>query len=164
MITGNRENLLQHLDESHQMIEDLLPKIDPEKEIYPGWTIKQILAHIIGWDNVSIDVLQAHVSGCQYSTPAIHSLDKYNESVVSSRKELSYEQILMDWRQIRNVLCKFIEQVPEDKFKESVAVPWGKSSTITRIVDIFSSHELEHAMDIKEWLKQPEKPLGKAGK
>jgi hypothetical protein len=54
--------------------------------------------------------------------------------------------------------------LPEEKFFEPIALPWGKETTVKKLVDIFSRHEKEHAQDIIEWLKQPEKPLGKAGK
>jgi hypothetical protein len=160
----DRDSLLHRLEEARMKIEELLPKIDPEKEVYPGWSIKHLLAHITGWDNTSIDVLRSHAMGCPPSIPAIHSLDKYNELTVSSREGLTYRQTLNEWRLKRQVFREIIEQLPEEKFLEPVAVPWGRKISVTRLVDIFCHHEEEHAQDIKEWLKQPEKPLEKAGK
>jgi hypothetical protein len=164
MPADNRAILLRHLNESHQTIEELLPAIDPSKEIYPGWTIKQILAHISGWDDACIDALRLHELDHSPSTPAIHSLDKYNEFSISSRKGLTYDQILKEWRGTRKILCEIIEGLTEEKFLEPVPVPWGKKTTVTRLADIFSHHDNEHAKDIIEWLKNPEKPLRKAGK
>jgi hypothetical protein len=164
MTAGKRDILLHHLKDSHQKIEELLPKIDPKKEIYPGWTIRQILAHISGWDDASIDALRAHELGRSSSIPAIHSLDKYNELSVSSRKDLTFDQILKEWRVTRQILLEIIEQLPEAKFFEPFAIPWGRQTTVTKLADIFSIHEKEHAQDIVKWLKRPEKPLGKAGK
>ena len=160
----NRVSLLHRLEEARIKIEELLPEIDPENEVYPGWSIKHLLAHITGWDDISIDVLRSHAMGCPSLIPAIHSLDEYNELTVSSRQGLSYEQILNEWRLKRQVFREIIEQLPEEKFLEPVAVPWGRMETVTRLVNIFYHHEEEHAQDIKEWLKQPEKPLEKAGK
>jgi hypothetical protein len=163
MPAGEREILLKRLDESRLKLEELLPKIDPSKEIHPGWSIRQMLAHITGWDAACIDALRAHGVDRPTSIPAIHSLDEYNEKTVSSRNGLTYDQTLKEWRLTRQVLREIIEQLPEEKFLVPVAVPWGRKTTVTNLVDIFSGHEEEHAQDITEWLKHPEKPLGKAG-
>jgi DinB superfamily len=160
----DRNSLLHRLEEARVKIEELLPKIDPEKEVYPGWSIKHLLAHITGWDDASIDALRAHGMGCLPSFLAIHGLDKYNELTVSSCADLTYEQIRNEWRLKRHVLREITEQLPEEKLLEPLAVPWGKKTTVARLVDIFCHHEEEHARDINEWLKQPEKPLEKAGR
>jgi hypothetical protein len=164
MPSDNKVILLHHLNESHHQIEELLPQIDPTKEIYPGWTIKQILAHISGWDDVCIDALRMYELDHSPSTPAIHNIDKYNELSISSRKGLTFDQILKEWRVTRKILCEVVEGLPEDKVFEPVTVPWGKKTTLTKLIDIFSHHDKEHARDIIEWLKKPEKPLRKSGK
>jgi hypothetical protein len=164
MTAGERELMLNRLDENRRKLEELLPGIDPEKEVCPGWTIKQMLAHITGWDDACIDALRAHEYGRPPTFPVILSLDKYNEYTVSSRKNLTFDQTLKEWRLTRQVLRAIIEQFPEEKFFEPVAVPWGRKTTISELVEIFSDHEGEHARDIIEWLKHPETPLGKAGK
>jgi hypothetical protein len=46
MFSAEKETLLRSLDEIRQTNEELLPEIDPEKDIYPGCIIKHILAHI----------------------------------------------------------------------------------------------------------------------
>ena len=164
MPAESKNILINHLNESHKAIEGLLSGIDPSKEIYPGWTIKQVLAHISGWDDACIDALRMHELDHSPSIPVIHSLDKYNESSVSCRKRLTYDKILKEWRVTRKILCEIIDGLPEEKFLEPVAVPWGKKITVTKLVDIFSHHDKEHAKDIIEWLKKPEKPLRKSGK
>src|SRR5512137_1710422 len=132
MAADNRVALLRRLNETHQEIEQLLPKIDTSREIYPGWTIRHVLAHMSGWDDASIDALRMHELDLSPSIPAIQSLDRYNEFSVISRKNLTYDQILKEWRLTRTILCEIIEGLPEDKFLEPVAVPWGKKTTVVR--------------------------------
>jgi hypothetical protein len=163
MTSVDRDFLLHRLDETRSKIEELLLDINQEKEIYPGWSIKDMLAHMTGWDDATIDSLRAHVIGRQPSVAAISSLDKYNNLTVSSRKDLGYDQILKEWRLTRQVLRTVIEEMPEDKFFEPLIVPWGRKATVTYLVDMFRDHEEEHARDLEEWLKHPEKPLEKAG-
>jgi len=164
MPVPDRNFLLHRMDKTRSKIEDLLQEIDPHKEIYPGWAIKDMLAHMTGWDDAIIDSLRAHVVNRPLSVPAIRSLDEYNALTVSSRKDLDYEHVLKEWRLTRQVLRTIIEQLPEDKFFSPVNVPWGKKSTVTNLVEMFHDHEEEHAQDILVWLKHPEKPLMKEGK
>ena len=163
MTSADREFLLQRMDETRSKIETLLPEVDPDKEIYLGWTIKDLLAHMTGWDDATIDSLRAHVIGRPPSVPAILSLDEYNNSTVSSRKDLDYDQVLKEWRLTRQVLRTIIEKMPEDKFFGPIVVPWGNKATVTSLVDMFRDHEEEHAQDVREWLKNPDKTLGKSG-
>ncbi len=163
MAARNRDLLLHQLDEARQKIENLLPKIDPIKEIYPGWTIKQMLAHITGWDDATINSLRAHIAGRVPVIPVNRGLNEYNNRTVALRQELDYSHILSEWRLTRQVLHDIIEEMPDEKFIEQLIVPWGKKGTVTYLVDTLKDHEEEHARDINEWLKRPNKPLGKAG-
>jgi HD-like signal output (HDOD) protein len=163
MTSEDREFLLHRLDETRSKIEKLLLKIDVWKEIYPGWSIKEMLAHMTGWDDATIDSLRAHMADRPPSVAAIDSLDKYNNLTVSSRKDLEYKQIVQEWRLTRQALRAIIEQMPEDKFNKPVNVPWGRKVTVTYLVDMFCDHEEEHTHDLIKWLRHPEKPLEKAG-
>ena len=163
MISQDRIFLLQRLDDTRSKIEGLLVKIDLQREIYPGWTIKELLAHMTGWDDATIDSLRAHVIGRPPAVEAIRSLDEYNSLTVSSREDLDYDRVLKEWRLTRQVLRTIIEQMPEDKFFEPLIVPWGEKATVTSLVDMFRDHEDEHARDVLEWLKNPYMALGKQG-
>ena len=163
MTIEDRVFLLHRLDETRSRIEELLLKVDAGKEIYPGWTIKELLAHMTGWDDATIDSLRAHVIGRPPSVPAIRSLDEYNKLTVSTRKDLDYERVLKEWRLTRQVLRTIIDQMPDDKFFEPLVVPWGDKATVTYLVDMFRNHEEEHALDVAKWLDRPEIVLGKKG-
>jgi hypothetical protein len=163
MTAADKEFLLDHLDATRKKLEDLLPQIDPQKEIYPGWTIKDMLAHITGWDDATIDSLRAHVAGRTPATPADRGIDEYNIRTVTSRKDLDYSHVLNEWRLTRQVMRTIVEQMPEEKFFEPLVAPWGEKGSVTYLVETFRDHEEEHFQDIRDWLKNPEKPLGKKG-
>ena len=163
MPNPERSFLLHRLDETRQSIEELLPKIDAAKPIYPGWTIKDMLAHMTGWDDATIDSLRAHVVERSPSVDAIRSMDEYNARTVTSRQDLDYDHVLKEWRLTRQVLRTVIEQMPDEKFTEALIVPWGEKATVTFLVEMFRDHEEEHTQDILAWLKHPDKPLTKEG-
>lgn len=163
MPVPERDFLLHRFDETRIRIEELLPEIDPQKEIYPGWTIRDILAHMTGWDDATIDSLRSHATGRPPTIPAIISLDEYNALTVSSRKDLDFDRILKEWRLTRQVLRTIIEHLPEDKFLSPVTVPWGEKASVPCLVDMFHVHEDDHVQDILVWLKNPVMPLKKEG-
>lgn len=161
MVESERRFLIDRLDQTRQEIETLLPQIDSRKEIYPGWTIKHMLAHMTGWDDATIDSLRAHVTGQHPSVEAVRSIDEYNALTVSSRQDLEYKQVLNEWRLTRQVLRTLIAEIPEEKFIEPLIVPWGEKTTVTFLVEMFREHEQEHLRDIRTWLEHPDQPLGK---
>jgi hypothetical protein len=159
----DRDILLSSFDKARARIEALLPKIDPHKEIYPGWTLKDILAHMTGWDDVTIDTLRSHVANGPLTIPTIRNLDEFNALTVSSHKNMDYEPVLKEWRHTRHVLHTILEQLTEDEFLRPVMVPWGRKAPVTSLVNIFRKHEEEHARDIQAWLKHPDEQLKKEG-
>jgi hypothetical protein len=163
LMTADRSTLLQQLDETRAKLEALLPGIDARKEIYPGWTIKDLLAHVTGWDDATIESLRAHVAGRPPATPADRGIDEYNGRTVTTRKDLDHTHVLNEFHLTRQVMRTLIDQMPEEKFIQPLIFAWGQKGTVTDLVEIFREHEEEHSRDIRTWLKNPDQPLEKAG-
>ena len=73
MTDSERLFLLHRLDETRETIEKILPTIDPTLEIYPGWTIKDMLAHMTGWDDATIAALKAFLASGAPPVPTVSS-------------------------------------------------------------------------------------------
>jgi hypothetical protein len=159
----DRKILIQHMDETRAKIEGLLPQIDPHKEIYPWWTIREVLAHVAGWDDATIDALRAHLEGRPLTQSEIHDFDEYNAQSISSRTALKNDQVLKEWRSTREALRTMIEEFPEDSFNTPVTVPWGGKSTLMDLMEMFCDHEDSHTRDVQKWLQHPDKPLLEEG-
>lgn len=157
---SERQQLLDRLINARQEVIDLLPEAEEHKEdIYPGWTLKEMLAHMTGWDDANIASLRAHITGHEPGTPADRGIDEYNVSTVTTREPLDYEHIHREWQQTRTILMGILQDMPEEKFNEPLILPWGEKGTVRYLVDIFVHHERTHAHDIAEWLKNPKQPL-----
>lgn len=158
-----REEVLQRLDQARSHLEGLLPKLDPTREIYPGWTIRQLLAHITGWDEDTIASLVAHQSGKTPAKPAVRGFDEFNQRVISSRQDLDLEHVIGEWRATRANLVALLAELPEEKFKATLVASWGERVSVTDLIEVFIGHEVGHTRDIQEWLKDPSRPLEKKG-
>lgn len=144
-----RERLIHQLDGAREALRAAMAGMDADMAIYPSWTLKDILAHISGWDEVTIATLRAHASGEELGEPTLRDIDASNDQFIASREALDYEQVAADWELVRQELKAVIQEMPEDKFRESMLFPWGEHGTVSQIVAIFVEHEEEHATEIQ---------------
>jgi hypothetical protein len=147
---GESERLIRDLDESHASMKAALVDISLHMEIYPGWTIKEVLAHLAGWDEAVTAALRAHAGGDEPGTPAVRGIDFYNAESVATRQALSYDQVVREWDLARAELKTILAAMPAQKFKERMLYPWGGTGNISQLVAIFVDHEREHAAEITE--------------
>jgi hypothetical protein len=146
---SDKDILIQQLDAARQALRTAIEGLDREAEIYSGWTLKQLLAHVAGWDDAVITSLQAHIKGNEPGAPADRGIDHYNAESVATREALPYERIHQEWELAREQLKCIIRDMPEDKFATPLLFPWGHHGTVSQIVAIFTGHEHEHAIDLE---------------
>lgn len=157
----NRQNLLEKLDNAREGIVRNLPKAEryKDKEIFPNWTLKEMLAHMTGWDDAVIASLRAHVMGDTPGTPADRGIDDYNEKSVFARKKLTYAHVRKEWENKRETLKMIILEMPTDKFTQALLLPWGETGTTTYTLEVFIHHENHHAQQLDAWLENPDHSL-----
>jgi hypothetical protein len=142
----SRAEMIKHLD-----------KIDKNREIYPLWTVREILAHLSGWDDATIGFIRAIVAGDIPATPAARGIDVYNEETVSTREGLDYDHIYREYVETRSVLLDLIRSMPEEKITEKYVLPWGAEGSLMDMINIFGPHEEEHAEDVRKIIEETNK-------
>ena len=163
MPANEREDLLKRLDRARSHLEGLLAKVDPAQEIYPGWTIRQLLAHITGWDEDTLATLVAHQSGKAPALTAVRGFDEFNERTLSSRQDLDLDHVIQEWHSTRAKLKALLAELPEEKYRTTLVASWGERIRLTELIEVFIGHEEYHARDLREWLQNPSQPLRKKG-
>ncbi|MGD1994823.1 MAG: DinB family protein [Anaerolineae bacterium] len=145
--------LIEQLDAAREAMQEAAEAVDPSAEIYPGWTIKEILAHITGWEDATIESLRAHALGDVPATPASRGIDAYNASTVATRETLSYDHVVREWRQTRQNLKDLVRGMDPDRLTASMVFPWGPRGTVEELVRIMVHHENGHAQEVIRWQK-----------
>ena len=145
-----RADLIASLQHSRSKMMAQLRQIDLKREIYQLWTIREMLAHLSGWDESAIGFLQSIMAGQIPATPADRGIDFYNVQTLAKRADLDYDQIYREFIETRALLLKLIDEVPEEKITAEFILPWGDPGTLVDIVVIFVEHEEEHAEDIEK--------------
>lgn len=144
--------LIQQLDQARDKMLAALPGMEGRREIYPEWTIKEILAHITGWDVASVASLRAHVEGREAATPASRGIDAYNAEMVSVRQAHSFEQIVKEWEQTRESLKVVLQGMTDEKLIQTMVFPWGQRGEVAQIIAILAGHEEEHAEELRDFM------------
>ena len=146
----SREELIQWLEESHAKIELLVSQIEQNQEIYPGWTIREILAHFTGWDDAVVASLKSHAAGDIPNVAAPRGPDFYNAATVTERETLDFEHIFQEWQHTHEQLKIAIQNLPPEKMEEEIVFPWGEHGIIENMVTgLTTGHEMSHAKDIE---------------
>jgi hypothetical protein len=146
----NRQTLIEQLENSRAKMMAQLDKIDLNRKIYPLWTIREMLAHLSGWDDAVIAFIRSLMEGTVPATPAARGIDVYNAETVATREGLDYDHIYREYIATRKTLLNLLRTVPEEKIHAPYILPWGEHGTIVDIIHIFAPHEEEHAEDVEK--------------
>lgn len=145
-----RPQIMAELEQARAEILVLLDTVDKNRKIYPLWTIREILAHIAGWDDAIIASLKAHIEDREPGTPAARGINAYNAETVSTREGLDYDHIYREYIHTRDILVALIKDMPLEKTIQPFIQPWGGENDLVGLLKIFIEHEIEHAGDIRE--------------
>jgi hypothetical protein len=151
-----RAALIQRLDEARSGLESLFPRVDTARQIYPNWTLKQMLDHIAGWDDAVIASLHSHMNGSVSATPADRGIDFYNAETVTTREGIDFGHTLQEFHASRHLLKQAILSMSDEKLVQPLTVPWGSTGTVSEVIEVFADHEEIHTADILRWLQNPE--------
>jgi len=157
---AQRTFLIQRLQEKREVIEALLERSPRDKEIYAGWTMKEFMAHMSGWDDVIIEALRAHAQNEPISTTVTAGIDAYNASTVNTRESLDFDHTVKEWHATREQLIQTLKDLPDTKFNQALTFPWGEPGTVAYLIEIFVEHEEYHGAHLAEWLKNPDELVG----
>ena len=120
---NTKESLINIMESSHQRILQVISKIKTDREIYPGWTSKEVLAHLSGWDELVINYLESIIAG---QVPAVIEgldIDEYNLQAVKKRSGMDYDRVYQEYKDLRKNLLKLISSVPDDQVEISQMLP-----------------------------------------
>lgn len=147
-----KEQLILILNHSRKEMQNAIELVDPTLEIYPSWKLKELIAHLSGWDQCVAEALESHLRGTSTSMVVLDT-DTFNQQSVAARESLSYQQARADWDAQRQNLLQVIEQITEEKFQAPAMFPWGQVGAVEDIVRGFAAHERRHAEELHRLIR-----------
>ena len=128
-------------------IKDLPAERLDQKGVAGEWSIKNVLAHLVAWENAVTDFLPARIA--TGARPAIFAVigddeDGWNAQQVALREHLTPQQQLDEFEQSRQALLQLLRNLGDETLNRQCPWPEYKGTVAEYILDSIGEHENEH--------------------
>ncbi len=141
-----------------QAIEGLSRRELTELPIYESWTIKDVLAHVLGWDLRVLNTLPLMLQN-RASEVASVEVDEYNLESINTWRHKSFAEILVEVQSTHRQILQIISGL-EHREIDTRRERHGRVITIrSYVIDVMIEHDREHAAEIELWRKNLEQSI-----
>ena len=154
---AKKEQLLAELRETRSSILKEAAVLSAKKQdmIFLGvWSVKDLLAHLAGWDYTNLDAIKAVLAGELPSFYEYHSRDwqTYNATLVEKYKRNSFKKLLVLVENSQQELIGFLQSVVPESYGKDFGVRFhGYKVTIQRLLEAEIKDEQVHCQQIKDF-------------
>ncbi|HSN74029.1 MAG TPA: DinB family protein [Anaerolineae bacterium] len=157
---SKKERLLVELCAARRELLDAalaLPEAGQDTAFLGSWSVKDILAHLVGWDYANIEAMAAVRSGQLPAFYAYYDPDwrSFNADLVLRCRHTSLTEAIAAAEASHRDLRAAVEAVPaEALFKDhGVRSPRGRRVTIAMLLDAEAGDERKHRQQIEEFTR-----------
>ena len=150
-----KDNIISALIQARRMILDTAYALPPEKqnEVFLGvWSVKDLLAHLIGWDYANLEATKSILQG---ELPKFYShrdrdWETYNALLVERHMEEDFTELIYSLETSQRALMGFLATAPASEFDKDRGLRYKRYKvTIARLLEAEAKDEEEHARQIK---------------
>lgn len=155
-----KDQILSALVETRQNILAEASRLsDAEQDqIFLGiWSVKDMLAHLVGWDYTNLDAVKSVLNSKVPSFYDHHDHDwqTYNAIVVKRYKSDSFKTLLATVKDSHEKLIEFLQTLPPENFNKDFGVRFrGYKVTIQRLLEAETKDEQTHHKQISDYFKE----------
>ena len=162
-----KEHILAALREQFNIWEELLASMDEEQITAPhfdfDWSIKDVMAHLWAWQQISIARMEAGVLDREPEFPKWilnlgedweEDADRVNALTFETNHEKPWSKIYHNWR---DGFLRFLElgnQISEKDLLDGDRYPWLKGYSLAFILIASYDHHQEHLEKLLAWLRE----------
>ena len=166
-----KPDLISWLQEQQRQWEALLEQFGPARMDQPDvagpWSMKDVVAHLTGWNRHLVARLQAARRGEPDPPPPwpahLQDEDHINAWIYEANRERPVSEVLDESRQVFQRLLALIECLPEDVRIDTIEASSGREFYLVWIGDkrfpvgeFFDHLRDDHEPDIRAWLERKE--------
>jgi hypothetical protein len=121
------------------------------------WSIKDLLAHLAGWDHTNLDAVKSVLEGQlpSFYEHRDHDWQTYNAMLVKKYKKDSFKELLATVKNSREKLIEFLQTVAPENFNKDFGVRFrGYKVTIQRLLEAETKDEQTHLQQIIDFFKE----------
>ncbi len=155
-----RAELLSELKTSRDEIEDLLEGAPEEALTVSGaigeWSVKDLLAHLAGWDAELITALAKLKQGVRsdlFNFWPDEKVNAANARIYQENRGRPLERVLVDFRGARKQLIRQVETLSQKEL-DAVISKQTRRSLAEEIWHDSVEHDAEHLPELRAWAKE----------
>lgn len=134
----------------------VLSKADREQIFLGVWSVKDLLAHLAGWDFTNMEAVNSVLAGNLPSFYEYHDRDwqTYNAMLVAKYKKNSFKELLASVKNSQKKLIEILGSIPSEDFNKDFGVRFrGYKVTIQRLLEAETKDEQVHCRQIADFFK-----------
>jgi len=154
---AKKDKIISGLVETRGKILDAASSLSAaeQDEVFLGvWSVKDLLAHLVGWDFTSLEAAKAILAGKIPSFYSYHDRDweTYNARLVAEYKRDDFANLLSSVEDSHHKLIDFLTTIPAEELGRDRGVRFkGYKVTIARTLQAEIDDEKTHHAQIKEF-------------
>ncbi len=162
-----KEHILAALKEQFNRWEELLTGMSEEQitnlQVFPGWTTKNVIAHLWGWQQISVARVEAAALNREFEFPKWvaeldgdweENADQTNAWIYKTYNTQPWSKVHQNWREGFLRLLELGEKIPEINLLDGSKYPWLKGYSLAFILVASYDHHQEHFDKLLAWLKE----------
>lgn len=155
-----KDQILSALMETRQHIIHQAGEIsakDRDRVFLGIWSVRDLLAHLVGWDHTNLDAVNAVMSRTLPAFYEYHDHDwkTYNSMLVTKYKRNSFRELMRALNHSHHELLEFLKTVPAETFNQDFGVRFrGYKVTIQRLLESETKDEQTHSRQIEDFFKE----------
>ena len=156
----DKTSILNEMSISYAALEEILAPLDKTlfttEGVIPGWSIKDMLAHIASWHHrllMWLDAAKRNQEPTISGPDSVEEMDALNAQFYQENKALPLDEVLTDFRTTHQQIMDVVQAMPEDDLTSPHRFAWSQGKPLWHLIagDTFE-HYQEHFVQIQEWL------------
>jgi hypothetical protein len=158
----SKTQLLKDIHTERRRLESNLSALSAEEMIRPGitgsWSVKDILAHLVAWEQLFIDWYQAGLQGGASSTTPVgmcqNAINDINQRIYEQNKSRTLDDVLVEFHASFQQIITIIEGISEREIFAHGRFSWtGKLTLSDYIAGNTCNHYAWAKLQIRKWAK-----------
>ena len=156
----DKTSILNEMSISYAALEEILTTLDKTQYftegVIPGWSIKDILAHIASWHHRLLMWLDAAVRNEEPTISGpdnVEEMDALNAQFYQENKSRLLDEVMADFYTTYQQIMDIVQAMPEEDLMNPHRFAWSKGEPLWQAIagDTYE-HYQEHLAQIQEWL------------
>jgi hypothetical protein len=155
-----KAELLQEIGVERSRLDALLEQLTPRQmtqggATLDGWSVKDILAHLVAWQQMNLDWYATGLRGETPDIPTRGDIRKLNDRIYRKHHRRSLKAVLADYNAFHQKMLELIEVVPDQDFATVGRLAWtGPTWTLSDCINWnTASHYRWARKHVRKWLR-----------